>query len=200
LKRIYAHLLATLLMVSVAAGFYLQSHTVHERLELARQEVTGYQWNQMNPDNSTGMRISFARMGWYYFQLQPVSGWGDRGFAKHVNDPEIARFATQYTREFALNAGFHNEVTTNAVRSGIWGLLSTLAIFLLPLAFLIQEAKEAAQQRASIALLGIGFIAIEFISGMSTEVLNLKFTATFYAGMLVVLLAAAYQQNKVSAK
>jgi O-antigen ligase len=194
-KRFYSSLLAIGLMVTVSIGFYSVSTNVHDRVQLAWQEASGYKRGELNPDNSVGMRISFARMGWYYFKLQPLEGWGDRGFADHVNDPAISRYATQYTREFALTAGFHNEITTNAVRAGVWGLISSLAIFLVPLLFFARVVLQGGAG-STVAFLGFCYVVMEFIAGMSTEVLNLKFTATFYACMLALWLAATINARR----
>jgi O-antigen ligase len=188
-KRFYSSLLAIGLMVAVSIGFYSASTNVHDRVQMAWQEASSYKRTELNPDNSAGMRMSFARMGWYYFKLQPLAGWGDKGFAGHVNDPAISGFASQYTREFVLTAGFHNEITTNAVRSGVWGLISSLAIFLVPLLFFARVVLQGGAGN-TVAFLGFCYVLMEFIAGMSTEVLNLKFTATFYACMLALWLAA----------
>jgi O-antigen ligase len=195
-KRFYSSLLAIGLMVAASIGFYSASTNVHDRVQLALQEASGYKRTELNPDNSVGMRISFARMGWYYFKLQPLAGWGDKGFAGHVNDPAISSFATQFTREFALTAGFHNEITTNAVRAGIWGLISSLALFLVPLAFFARVVLQGGAGSA-VAFLGFCYVVMEFIAGMSTEVLNLKFTATFYACMLALWVAATINARRV---
>jgi len=170
---------------------YYSSPTVKERADLAINEVKTYQLNTLNPDNSVGMRISFLRMGVYYFSMAPLSGWGDKGFKDHLNDAEISKFASQYTREFAFSAGFHNELVTNAVRSGIWGILSTLLMFFVPIALLL---KKSAPQK-EIVTLGLTYIVCEMISGMSTEVLNLKFTAAIYATMIAVLCGIALNSN-----
>jgi O-antigen ligase len=195
-KRIYSSLLAAGLMVAVSIGFYSASSNVHDRVQMAWQEASSYKRTELNPDNSAGMRMSFARMGWYYFKMQPLAGWGDKGFAGHVNDPAISGFASQYTREFVLTAGFHNEITTNAVRSGIWGLISSLALFLVPLVFFARVVLQGGAG-STVAFLGFCYVLMEFIAGMSTEVLNLKFTATFYACMLTMWVAATINARRV---
>jgi O-antigen ligase len=196
LKRIYSSFLAAILMAAVSVGFYLASSNVHDRVQAAVQEIKVYEWNNLNKtDISVGMRMSFARMGWYYFKMQPLAGWGDKGFAGHVNDPTISRYASQVTREFVLTAGFHNEITTNAVRSGIWGLISSLAIFLVPLVFFARVVLQGGAGSTP-AFLGFCYVLMEFIAGMSTEVLNLKFTATFYACMLALWLAATINARR----
>jgi O-antigen ligase len=197
MRRLYSTLVAALLIIVTSVGFYSLSSHVHDRVQLAWQEVMNYKMSEVNPDVSVGMRMSFARMGWYYFKLQPLAGWGDKGFAGHVNDPAISSFATQFTREFALTAGFHNEITTNAVRSGIWGLISSLALFLVPLVFFARVVLQGGAG-STVAFLGFCYVLMEFIAGMSTEVLNLKFTATFYACMLALWVAATLNAKAIS--
>jgi O-antigen ligase len=67
-------------------------------------------------------------MGLHYFSERPLSGWGDKGFKEKLNDPEISFFSSSFTRDFAFNAGFHNEFITNMVRSGILGLVSSILL------------------------------------------------------------------------
>ena len=92
---------------------------------------------------------------------------------------------------FAFSAGFHNELVTNAVRSGIWGILSTLLMFFAPIALLLKKSPS----QKEIVTLGLTYIVCEMISGMSTEVLNLKFTAAIYATMIAVLCGIALNSN-----
>lgn len=190
--RIRSIVALTIIFIIGLSLIYLQSRTVNVRINQAIDEVSEYKLDQVNPDHSVGMRLSFARMGLYYFQLQPLSGWGDKGFIKHINDPEIAKFASSFTREFALNNGFHNEITTNAVRSGIWGIVSTLLLFCMPLAIFIKALSVSKLGR--VAVFGIIYVTCEFISGMSTEVLNLKFTAALYSLVISALSGSILQE------
>lgn len=163
--------------------------TVHQRVNLAISEVSSYQLNQLNPDNSVGMRISFFRMGLYFFSERPLSGWGDKSFKEKLNDPEISFFSSNYTREFAFNAGFHNEFITNMVRSGVLGLLSSLLLLATPL---IAFWKLLSFNKP-LAIAGITYVICELISGLSTEVFNLKFTAALYTFNISVFLGLAFQ-------
>lgn len=191
LTRINKVLISSILCALVTLSAYYLSPTVKERTDLAVNEIKAYQLNNLNPDNSVGMRISFLRMGSYYFSMAPLSGWGDKGFKNHINNPEISKFSSQFTREFSFNAGFHNELVTNAVYFGVWGITSTILLFLIPIALL--SKKLVVQKR--IAIIGLTYVVCEIIGSMSTEVFNLKFTAALYATMIALLCGVALNSN-----
>lgn len=186
------------LAISTSAVFiaYNYSPIVKERTSIAVNEIKDYKLHELNtPDTSVGMRISFARMAVYYFSLKPMSGWGEKGFLNHINDPEISQYATQYTREAPYGALFHNEFTTNAVKSGIWGVISTALLFFVPLAIFISYWKRGISP--NLAALGVAYVICELISSISTEVFNLKFTASLYAVMISVLLGSILAKSSI---
>jgi len=47
-----------------------------EKFKYAFEEIVSYKWNEVNSENSISMRISFIRMGIYYFLENPIYGWG----------------------------------------------------------------------------------------------------------------------------
>jgi O-antigen ligase len=59
-----------------------------------------------------------------------------------MNSPEIVQYASVYARNFPEH-GFHNEILTSAVRSGIWGLLSSLALFFFPIIWAVKILKKS---------------------------------------------------------
>jgi O-antigen ligase len=128
-------------------------------------------------------------MGLYFFSERPLSGWGDENFKEKLNDPEISFFSSSFTREFALNSGFHNEFITNMVRSGVLGLLSSLLLITTPLIIFWKLLTFNRQ----LAIAGVTYVICELISGLSTEVFNLKFTAALYAFNISVFLGLALQ-------
>jgi len=177
---------AALVVVLLVASYDL-SPTIHERAGLALHEMLTYNWVGIAPDTSTGMRITFLRIGAELFAHRPWAGFGDGGIQAYLSDPQLVSFASQYTREFALRSGFHNELMTNAVRSGIWGVIATLAVFLVPFVLFCKAFRSTSSVRSANALLGLTFVVCQLVSGLSTEVLNLKFTASFYAILIACL-------------
>lgn len=188
-NKLVSMFIALIIIVISTFTIYKLSPTVNQRINTATHEISSYQLNQLNADNSSGMRISFFRIGLHYFSERPFSGWGDKGFKEKLNDSEISFFSSSLTREFAFNAGFHNEFITNMVRSGILGLLSSLLLLGTPL---IIFWKVLTVNRP-LAIAGITYVLCELISGLSTEVFNLKFTAAIYTFNISVFLGLALQ-------
>ena len=82
-------------------------------------------------------------------------------------------------------AGFHNEFTTNAVNFGIWGLLSTVLVFFVPLTIFIKAYRR--RINTQLVLIGITYVLCELASSMTTEVWSLKFTAALSAIIISVI-------------
>lgn len=151
------------------------------------QEMRDYHWDAMNPDSSVTMRISFYRMGWFYFLERPFTGWGDLGWMEMMNAPGLMRYASPFTREFPSH-GFHNEILTQTVHSGVWGLVSSSALFAIILYRAISGIKLLGDSAwmVSFVLLIFGFHLL--LAGMSTEITNLVFLVSFTGLTLGLLL------------
>ncbi len=150
-----------------------------EKIYLAMSEIRYYHWDSLNPDNSVGMRISFYRMAVFYFLENPLKGWGDLGWMKLIDSPEILQYSTAFTRDYAKNV-FHNEIFTSAVRSGIWGLISSIALLFIPVIFAINiHSKSTSYNLKFLTLYSLIFMTHIIIAGMTTEVTNLVFLASF---------------------
>lgn len=186
-NKISAALIALLAAFAFSIACYSYSPVVQHRVDLAINEALMYQWNDVNNNTAEGMRISFLRIAWFLLLQNPLGGWGDQGFHQFLNAPALAKFATQFTQEFVFKAGFHNEIATNMVRSGIWGLLSSSALFLVPAYFFARHIGSSALPTRRLAILSLGYLICVFVSAMSTEVFNLKYTASFHALMITCL-------------
>ncbi|WP_230973011.1 O-antigen ligase family protein [Burkholderia vietnamiensis] len=175
----------------VLVSSYCFSPTVRERVNAAQHDYTTYTLSGIAPDTSAGMRMTFLRIGAYLVATHPLSGLGDNGFASVLNAPELTAFASPYARDFVLHAGFHNELMTNAVRSGAWGIASTLALFIVPTIIFLRAIRSAHRERVANGIMGLVFMICQIVSGMSTEVFNLKFTASFGAIFIASLCGAS---------
>ncbi|WP_254224829.1 O-antigen ligase family protein [Burkholderia multivorans] len=170
---------------------YEFSQTVRDRIDAAQQDYASYHFSGIAPDTSAGLRITFLRIGTYLAATHPLGGLGDTGFESALKAPELAAFASPYARSFALHAGFHNELMTNAVRSGIWGILSTLALFIVPMVIFVRAIRSPDRDRVANGTMGLVFMICQIVSGMTTEVFNLKFTASFSAIFIAALCGAS---------
>lgn len=187
-------IVSVLITILVIAAFYQSSNTAKVRVGEAYSDLTNYQWNAMNPDTSLGERIGWIRIGWYYFSMRPLSGWGDEGMEQNINDDAISVFASKVSRNGLLVAGFHNDYVANTVRYGIGGLLATIAIFLIPFLFFAYCLRYKSVQ--SYAMAGIAYVLIQSVSSLSFTVLDFKFMASFYALMIALLMGTIVNKLK----
>lgn len=169
-------------------SIYSTSTSVHDRFNAAIHDLSSYQWNPTTPnaDTSVGARISFMRIALFLFEKKPLSGWGDGNFQNIINDPNL-NFANTETKRVALVSGFHNDITANMVRSGIWGLIATTALFLIPAIFFARHLNSQYKNQRDVAFLAMTFISCQFISSMTMEILTLKYSASFYGLMIAIL-------------
>ena len=170
-------------LIFLVLSTYFFSATVHQRTVAAANEVINYHWDTPNVETSVGARISFARMAIFLLEKKPLSGWGDGGFETVINDPAL-NFSATTTKRLALNAGFHNDITANMVRSGIWGLIATLALFLVPAIFFMRNMLSCHKNQSNVAFLAMTFLICQFTSSLSMEIFNLRYSASFYGLMI----------------
>jgi O-antigen ligase len=185
------HLWAPVLAVVMVLGLLLFSTTVNQRVLLAFHEVASYSWAGMAPETSVGFRITFLRIAVDMFASQPLAGFGDTRGILPILPSHIASYASPESLRLAVVSGFHNEIVTNAIRSGVLGLLSAAMLFGVPFYVFGRQMRSAIAAQRNNAFIGLVFKLCVFISSMSTEVFDLKYTASFYAVMISLLCASA---------
>lgn len=174
----------------LAFGAYSMSLTVQQRMLLGIHEVLDYSWHGMAPETSVGFRITFLRIASDMFAVSPWAGFGDNGYELTMLPSRIYTYATPESIRLAFNAGFHNEMVSNAVRYGIGGLLSAALLLLGPMAIFAWRSKSDDVVQKANALLGLIFTICFFVSSFSTEVFDLKYMASFYALVIALLCAS----------
>jgi O-antigen ligase len=179
--------IATISIFAIIFSSYFLSSNIHQRVNETTKDLASYQWHTSQPNdyNSLGARISFIRMAVYLFELKPLGGWGDGGYEAVINDPAL-NFSLPETKDMALRTGFHNDITANMVRSGIWGLMATLALFLIPAIFFMRNLRSENKNQRDVAFLALAFISCQFMSSLSMEIFNLRYSASFY-GLMIAL-------------
>ena len=187
-NKILSTFIALIISVVLTIGIYQASPTVQNRVHDALVDLKNYKLYQVNSESSIGERISFVRMGFHYYKLSPLYGWGLQGYMVHANDPELVVFASESTRASPGRGSlFHSEFTTNAVAYGLLGIIYTLLIFFAPLTLCIRQWARGVNPR--LCAFGIVYLLCEIVSGLSTEIFGLKFAASFHAVFLACLCA-----------
>jgi O-antigen ligase len=192
----------TLSMIAIGGTLILiaifSQPLLSNKIDMAINEIKNYNWSTMNTDGSVTMRLSFYRMAIFYFFESPFAGWGDLGWMKIMNSRELMIYASEFTRDYPKN-GFHNEILTSAVRSGICGLFASLSFFLLPIIWAITSIKNARHESVFFcALICLIFIVHQFLAGMTTEVTNLVFLASFLGLTLATIIGEGMYLSNVN--
>jgi O-antigen ligase len=181
------------MIVVIVVGLLLSFPGLLNKFMTAYQELVDYKWDEMNPDQSVTMRISFYRMAFFYFIQNPIQGWGDLGWQSLMNHPDLTKFASSYTRESTAQ-GFHNEIITNTIRSGIWGLIASMLFYGVPIKRAIRGLVQVDQKLKIVSFNLLIFILHLFFAGLTTEVTNLVFLCSFIGISLSVMMA---EQGKI---
>lgn len=184
--------LTYLLAIAGASLFvYYLSPTVHTRIDVLVQEIWEYPWlGGVAPDTSVGLRLTFYRLGFYYFSQSPLWGWGERGYAAIKDAPELLTFSSQFAREFAFSALFHSEWTTQMVRFGVLGLFGVVWVFFFPMTYFYRILKRG-DFFIKIASVGLSYMTCLLVASVGDEVFNSKGMITFSSIIIIGLIATA---------
>lgn len=179
---------------SILICIYQISPVFHNRINNGIEEVIGYfKYNIL--DTSIGVRISMIRASFTLILLNPLSGFKDGVMPDLSAIPDIANFYTDGLNFVITNTGVHSEILAQGVRSGIWGLISSTALFLVPgLIFIKRIAHQNARIRSA-AIIGFTLVLGLFTASLTIQVLNLKYTSSFYALMIAALAAQTLQKK-----
>ena len=171
---------AALLSLVAVAGVLVANPALIQKFQLGLQEWLTYRWDAINPDGSITLRISMYRMGIHYFLQSPLMGWGEHGWLAAANAAEFKTFASDFAIYQQPLAGFHNEILTSSVRSGIWGLIAAVGFFAGPVALSLRTLRADPSRDERLVALGLLVFSLHLlVVSLGTEVNNLVFLASF---------------------
>jgi O-antigen ligase len=173
---------------------YQFSPDVHHRVNGGIHEVISY-FKANNFDTSLGLRISMIRVASNLIIENPLSGLKDGVMPALNTIPSIQPFYTDLLQRMIRDTGTHTEILAQGVRSGIWGLISSTALFFVPgLIFLTRITHQNPRIRTA-AIIGFTLVLGLFIASLTIHVFNLKYTSSLYALMIAALAAQALQKS-----
>jgi O-antigen ligase len=176
-------------------GAYSFLPEVHQRVDNAYDDFITY-FSANNLDTSVGTRISMARVAIHLLLENPLSGLKDGVMPALNTIASIQPFYSDSLQQLIRDTGTHTEILAQGVRSGIWGLISSMALFLTPgLIFLMRITHQNPRIRAA-AIIGLTLVLGLFIASLTIQVFNLKYTSSFYALMAAALAAQALKKVK----
>ena len=166
---------------------------VHDRVNGGMQEVVSY-FQANNFDTSLGLRISMVRVSTILILDNPLSGLKDGVMPALNTIPSIQPFYTDLLQQMIKDTGTHTEILAQGVRSGIWGLISGIALFFVPGWIFLTRITHQNTSIRNAAIIGFTLVLGLFIASLTIQVFNLKYTSSFYALMIAALAAQALQK------
>lgn len=183
-------------LLSVAT-LYLNSTVLQNRVDLVFKEVALYlQGGAL--DTSTGLRISMNRVAIHLIMENPLMGLKDGVMPALDTIASIRPFYSAELQFVITEAGVHTEILAQGVRSGIFGLISSTALFLVPGFIFWKRLNHPNQQIRSAAIIGFILVLGLFIAALTIQVYNLKYTSSFYALMIAALSAQVLQNHSTA--
>jgi O-antigen ligase len=190
---------AVLGALALTLATYLLVPPVAERVDEAVREAADYTWHSIPAETSVGLRITYLRIASDLFAMHPLAGVGDTS-RNPPAPPSAFPYASEMAVSAAFSSAFHNQLVSNAVRNGLGGLLATAALLLVPLAICARGLRRSAAGGGKDVAMGFAFCACMVVSSFSTEIVDLKYAASFYGVMTAVLCAAALRERLPSAR
>jgi len=177
-----------LLALSMAAAYFFIP-IVHVRIDYMYSDVVNV-WHGRQLASSVGVRVQHMQAAWQLFLQNPLFGIGSANVVYAMIPFEQSGLLT---KRAALGAygELHSDIFSSMARFGLFGLLSTLSFYLVPLFIFVRALPSRSAFHRKAAVMGICFIAAFFVFGLTVENFNLKMVAAFYAMTVAVLLAAA---------
>ena len=182
------HVGAILFILLVALLGYEMIGLIQHRMDLIYQDLADFY--QGNKDTSIGIRLQLWQAACFLFAEHPVFGVGPGGFAQMMTPLSNSGMVTPLAASFGRGE-VHNEILAKSSELGVFGLMSIISVYAIPLIIFMRATRSGISQARSAAFMGICLITGFFIFGLTVEIFNLKMTISFYSLTLAVLLAAA---------
>lgn len=181
----------TLPTILISLGFmaYTLSQGIHHRVDETVSDMTAI--HRGNPDTPTGVRWQLYQAAAVIISKNPFFGVGPEGFAREMEPMLKAGTLTAMAAELGKGE-VHNELLSKTAALGIFGLVSMMLIYTVPLRFFYRAMHSKHSQVRQAGLLGTVFVSGFMVFGLTVEILNLTMAAAFYSLTVAVLLAACY--------
>jgi O-antigen ligase len=179
---------AALLFVAVA-GYQLVPQ-VRNRIAVTQAEVVSVFTGHLN--TSIGLRLQIWNAALHLIRDNPIAGVGPAGLPDALRAFHERGGIDDFALELAIGE-MHNEILAHTTRFGIFGLLSILAIYLVPLTLFAAATSSSDHVKRNAGVMGVLFAVGYFIYGLTLETFAMKPFATFYAMTVACLLAIARQ-------
>ncbi|MFN0315983.1 MAG: O-antigen ligase family protein [Burkholderiales bacterium] len=173
-------------IAALCVASYLWIDIVHQRTGAVFADLSSYQAGHL--DTSIGLRLQIWKAAFHLIGENPWFGVGPDGFARWMAPLVSSGLITPEAGNLG-RAEVHNEILLRTVNMGIFGLISILSVYIVPVVIFARARTSASAVARRAGLMGLCHMACFITFGLTVEILNLKMTLVFFALILTVLLA-----------
>lgn len=178
-------LIRTLVGGVLVVGFlatYSYTPRVKSRIDVALHEIKTYTWSSTTGNQtSIGERFSFLRMGAVIIGENWLTGWDDKRLAELLERDSFKVFASDASRAGLAKSGFHNELLETGVRTGIWGVISSFLLIIVPSLVAYRASVRGNPLCRVQALFGYTHVLFMVGIGLTSGVFVLKYATSLHA-------------------
>jgi O-antigen ligase len=191
--KLWIKLVSTMLVIVFMMWLsYSISEVVHDRVNSAFNELASH--DLANKNSSIGIRMQLWLAALHLFIEQPFFGVGPNQFAHSLATLQTNGMLTAEAVKMG-HSEVHSEILAKCVETGLFGLLSFLSIYLIPIFIFWHACHSTTSTIRTAGFMGICFISGFFIFGLTVEIFNLIMTASFFSLTLAVLMAVATNKS-----
>ncbi|MBN7770582.1 O-antigen ligase family protein [Marinobacter daepoensis] len=165
---------------------------VRERSIIAAQQVEQYFEDGANY-TSVGLRLDMYKAGLAAFSENPLVGIGPSGMEGKVD--AMAR-AGEIHQNVAHYRHLHNQYIDNMARYGLVGLLSYLALLLVPFFLFLSKARHGLSSVRAIGLAGALFVVLHGVVNLTQSMLERNIGVMMYLFVLVFVWAVLKAEER----
>jgi O-antigen ligase len=187
-KSLRWKVLMPLVVVALFGIAYGASSTVRDRTDVTVSNLMQYQHG--HEDTSVGVRLQLYKAALELFQEHPVLGLGGHGFRDAMNSMAQQGKLTPLAADLGKGE-VHNQVLAYMADYGIVGGLALLAIYVVPALFFARLLESSSGAARGAAMLGLLFVVMFFVFGLTVETFDLKSPVSIYALIVAALAGIA---------
>jgi len=178
------------LIVVIVFAFSL-NRNAYERMTATSNDLISYSDGE-NKTTSTGLRLQLWGAALNMIKQAPIFGIGREHYDSSIQTMVAAH---EVTPELTAFAHSHNEILFNTVISGVFGLISTLALYIVPGYYFWRERSNPSDEIRTAAYMGCTVAICFFAFGLTDLMFFWPVLGGYYSIMIASLMRFIIQGN-----
>jgi O-antigen ligase len=195
-RKVISAKLAILLVSLFCLFSYFFVDMVQRRVDLVFKNLAAYSQGKVN--NGTAARLELWKVSFLLLKEHPTAGIEAGSLAGELTKLRDSGIINDRVLREGI-AEMHSEIAARMAKYGLFGLLSALSVYFVPMWLFARSAKSGNRLESGAGKMGVCLTLGFFVFGLTVETFNIKMVAAFYGLTVGILLAAASIKNNSNA-